>query len=164
MDSSKIAEKFLQAYRFRVVEAHLHGDVLDFGGNKGELENYVHNGSYTVANYDHSTIAGKNFDTIVVLAVIEHIHVEEVHEIFKKFRGILRDSGKIVITSPTKLAQPVLEGLALCNIIDKKNIQEHKHYWDKAELYALAAQSNFKVREYRKFQFGFNQFAIFQHE
>ena len=36
-----MVEKFLQNYRFKIVKPYLNGDVLDFGGNKGELKKFV---------------------------------------------------------------------------------------------------------------------------
>jgi hypothetical protein len=42
----------LQQYRFRKAIPFLKGNVLDFGGNDGELQQYV-SGSYTLVNYDY---------------------------------------------------------------------------------------------------------------
>jgi 2-polyprenyl-3-methyl-5-hydroxy-6-metoxy-1,4-benzoquinol methylase len=154
-------ESFLQKYRFRKVQPFLKGNVLDFGGNEGELKPYI-NGEYTLVNYDHTPMKDKTFDTIVASAVIEHIDFGEVFAIFKKFR--VNPGGIILLTTPTKLAKPLLELLAFLNILDKENIKEHKHYWNKKEIFALAHQSGFKIKEYRKFQLGFNQLAVFEKE
>ncbi|OGY88907.1 MAG: hypothetical protein A2677_02730 [Candidatus Komeilibacteria bacterium RIFCSPHIGHO2_01_FULL_52_14] len=162
IDSSRIAEKFLQKYRFRMVIPYLKGDVLDFGGNKGELRSYV-KGNYTVMNYDHTALEGMTFDTIVALAVLEHIHVAEIFEIFKKFKISLRPHGRIFLTTPTRAAKPILELLAHMSILDKENITEHKHYWNRQELYDLADKSGFIVKKYKKFQFGMNQLAVLEH-
>ena len=161
INTSIYLEKFLQEYRFKMVKNYLIGDVLDFGGNEGELKNLV-NGKYLVVNYDHSVMENKNFDTIVALAVIEHINFEEVFFIFKKFRKILNKNGIIFLTTPTKMAKPVLEFLAFIRLVDKENIREHKHYWTKKEIYHLANESGFKVKKYKKFQLGFNQLVVFE--
>ena len=161
IDTAIFLEKFLQTLRFKKVRPYLIGDVLDFGGNKGELGQFV-SGKYLAVNYDWSALEGKNFDTIVCLAVLEHLLPEKVFEIFKKFREILNKNGRIFITTPAKIAKPVLELMALIDIIDKKNIEEHKHYWGKNELYELARKTGFTVKKYKKFQLGFNQLIILE--
>lgn len=160
--ASLFLEKFLQNYRFRMVKPYLIGDVLDFGGNKGELKKYVP-GTYVVVNYDHSVMDGVSCDTIIALAVIEHIEMEDVFKIFSKFKTILRPGGRIFLTTPTPLAKPILELLARVGFLEKDNIAEHKHYWTKAEITKLADENDFTVKRYRKFQFGCNQLAIFEH-
>jgi hypothetical protein len=74
INSSRLLEGYLQQSRFKQVQPYLNGDVLDFGGNKGELKKFV-NGTYTLVNYDHSPMQNKTFDTVVALAVIEHIEL-----------------------------------------------------------------------------------------
>lgn len=159
INSSKPAEAFLQKNRFAIALPFLKGDVLDFGGNEGELEKYV-KGTYTLVNYDHAPMEHKTFDTIVALAVIEHIAVDEVYAIFKKLRSKLKPGGLLVLTTPTPLSKPVLELLAFARVLDPQNIAEHKHYWNKREILSLALDNGFKLLTYRKFQFGFNQMAL----
>ena len=108
INTRRFVERFLQKYRFKMVKDYLEGDVLDFGGNEGELKRFV-NGKYLAVNYDHSVMVGKKFDTVVALAVIEHIPVPEVFDIFKKFnRATLKEGGKIFLTTPTRIAKPIL--------------------------------------------------------
>jgi len=152
----------LQNFRFNRVKNLLIGDVLDFGGNQGELNPFV-KGNYTFVNFDHSPMEGKQFDTIVLLAVIEHIDVSDVYLIFDKFSKHLKKSGKILITTPNPKSKWILELLAAIGILDKQNIDEHKHYWDKKDIVDLANKNGFKVIEYKIFQLRFNQFAIMSH-
>ena len=162
IDSKKKLENLLQGYRFNKVKKYLIGDVLDFGGNEGELKIFV-KGNYTLVNYDHSPMFNKTFDTIVLLAVIEHIEVTEVSKIFKKFKAGLKKEGTMFLTTPTRASKPILELLAFFGILDKKNIEEHKHYWNKKDLYKLAQDTGYKVKTYKKFQFGFNQYIVLTH-
>lgn len=162
IDTSHFLERYLQNYRFKMVKPYLVGDVIDFGGNEGELKKFV-SGGYLVVNYDHSVMEGKKCDSIVSLAVIEHIEVEDVYKIFKKFKKILKEDGRIFITTPTKMAKPVLELWAFLGIVDRENIAEHKHYWSRRDIQRLAAKTGFVIKKYKKFQMGFNQFAVFEH-
>lgn len=159
LDTNKFLERFLQKYRFKKIIPYLKGDVLDFGGNKGELRQFV-SGNYWIVNYDHSFLDNLKVDVITCLAVIEHISVDEVHQLFYRFYKILRKDGLILITTPTKIAHPVLKILALLGLLDKENIEEHKHYWSKDELFDLALKTGYKVIKYEKFQLIFNQLII----
>ncbi len=146
-----------------MVIPYLAGDVLDFGGSKGELKKFVR-GEYTLVNYDHRAMEEKTFDTIVALAVIEHINIPEVYQIFKKFKERLRPDGKIILTTPTKFSRPILNLMTHIGLADKENIAEHKHYWNKKDIFDLAEKTGFTIKKYKKFQFGFNQLAIFIYE
>ena len=159
IDTSYILENFLQKYRFSMVKNYITGDVLDFGGNEGELCEFV-SGEYTVVNYDHRPMKNKMFDSIISLAVVEHIEVKEVFEIFKKFKKHLKPNGHIYLTTPTPKSKPVLELLASIGFLEKENIDEHKHYWNSKDLYLLAKKTGFKIKEYSTFQYGFNQAAL----
>jgi 2-polyprenyl-3-methyl-5-hydroxy-6-metoxy-1,4-benzoquinol methylase len=160
LNSKKMLEKFLQQQRFKKVLPYLKGDILDFGGNEGELKPFVQ-GTYTLVNYDHAAMEdGRLFDTIVALAVIEHINVESVHELIKRFKIVLQKGGCLFISTPTPLAKPILELMAYAGLLDKQNIREHKHYWNKHDLMKLAEGAGFKILKYQKFQLGFNQFAL----
>ena len=161
LDSNKPIERILQNARFKKVIPYLKGDVMDFGGNKGELRKFV-KGNYLVVNYDHSVMKGKTFDTIVALAIIEHIVFNEVFDIFRKFKQEhLKENGVIFLTTPTKISRPVLDLMRLTGI-GRGDSDEHKHYWNKREIYDLAKKSGFIVEKYQKFQLGLNQMAIFK--
>ncbi len=154
-------EKLLQNMRFSKAKPYIKGDVLDFGGNEGELKPFVE-GEYTCVNYDHGPMEGKTFDSIISLAVIEHIDYEEVFKIFRKFQAKLRNDGTIFLTTPTPASKPLLEFLANIGILEKQNIEEHKHYWNKEEIFELAKKNGFKILKYKKFQLGMNQYALFE--
>lgn len=162
IDNPMFLDKLLQSYRFKMVRPYLIGDVMDFGGNKGELKRFVE-GRYLNVNYDHSVMENTHFDTIVCLAVIEHIEFDEVFKIFYKFKKILNREGRIFLTTPTKMAKPVLEFWAFLGVIDRGSIVEHKHYWSKKEIYQLANETGFVIKRFKRFQLGFNQLAVFEH-
>ena len=156
-------ERILQNFRFSKVKNHLIGDVLDFGGNDGELGRFV-SGKYTIINYDHTELEKNSYDTIVSLAVIEHIDKDEVFKIFKIFKKVLKTNGLIYLTTPTPSSKIILETLANIGLLERQNILEHKYYWNEKDISDLAKETGFAVKEYQKFQFGFNQFAIFVHK
>lgn len=163
LNASRPVEKLLQHWRFARVKPYLIGDVLDFGGNKGELRRFA-NGKYAVVNYDYASMAHERFDTIAMLAVMEHIAPAEVERVFGVFKAILNPGGRIFLTTPAKAAHPVLMLMAYAGLLDEHNIAEHQHYWNKKEIYDLAARNGFAVKKYKKFQLGFNQLAVLEHK
>ena len=161
MKSELILESFLQKQRFSRILPYITGEVLDFGGNKGELAKYIDN-KYFCVNYDYTILKGRTFDTIVSLAVLEHIPLDNVNNVIKMFYEHLNKGGKVIITTPTPLCKPILEFLANLRILDKENIMEHKKYYRYIDLYKLFKKNNFNIKLYKKFQFGLNQLAIFE--
>lgn len=159
---TKWMERFLQQRRFNMILPHVIGKrVLDFGGNKGELKEFLPGKDYTVCNYDYKeAIKDKTFDTIVMLAVIEHIEYKKVFSLIKELRKHLAPCGRIIITTPTKYSIPILELMSIIGITDRDNILEHKHYWTKNELYCLSLPYPKEIVTYKSFQFGMNQLFI----
>ena len=162
MNSSLLLEKLLQKYRFSKVKNYLKGSILDFGGNRGELKDYIFNNNIvSVKNYkcvNDIKEVDKKYDTIVCLAVIEHIEVKEVFTIIRKLLEHLNDNGTLILTTPSIKLKWILEFLAFLGILDKENIKEHKHYWSKTELEFLAA--DFSSFQYNTFQLTLNQIII----
>jgi len=156
-------EKYLQNKRFKMAIPYLKGDVLDFGGNNGELSEFV-NGKYYCVNYDHSILDKIKVDTIAILAVLEHLTVTETVNVFKKFKNILKPNGQIIITSTDRSAISSINLYSKLGIIDRDNVKEHKHFWNKKEFYDLAENTGFKVIKYMKFELIFNQFILMEHK
>ena len=104
-----------------------------------------------------------SFDHITILAVLEHIPLDQVSVLFREFHRILKDGGSVLLTTPTPASKPLLEFLAFkLRIISGPEIADHKHYWNRADITALARDSGFSVSTYRHFQFGLNSFAALE--
>ena len=100
------------------------------------------------------------FDEIAILAVLEHIPLHQVDLLFAEFRRILKKGGRVLMTTPTPAAKPVLDFLAFkLHVISEPEIADHQHYYSSADLQALADRHGLIFSSYRKFLFGFNCFA-----
>ncbi len=109
---------------------------------------------------DRFAFPDRSFDQVTILAVLEHIPLDQVDVLFREFRRILKDGGRVLLTTPTPAAKPLLEFLAFrLRIISRPEIADHKHYWSEADLRALAARTGFACSAYETFQFGLNCFA-----
>jgi ubiquinone/menaquinone biosynthesis C-methylase UbiE len=97
------------------------------------------------------------FDLITMLAVLEHI--ENPDDMFKEIYRVLKPNGHLILTTPTPRAKPVLEFLSFkLKLIDKREILDHKRYWNKNELLNLLIDKKFKILKYSFFEFGLNSF------
>lgn len=111
---------------------------------------------------DRFDFADRMFDKITLLAVLEHIPPGQVDLLFHEFRRILAEGGQVLITTPTPAARPVLEFLAFkLHLISEPEIADHRHYYSRSDLQALAERHRLQLSTYRKFLFGFNCFAVF---
>ena len=90
--------------------------------------------------------ADNAFDVVVCLAVLEHLDNwdQALHELSRVAKYA------VVATTPSIYGKPILDGLALCNLVNKAHIADHKHYLTREEI-TRAGYSH------RYFQGGLNQ-------
>lgn len=175
-------EKFLQTLRFRKVFPYVKKDskVLDIGcGYNGALLSMLSSNISEGVGIDISvskkkvahniklitqTKAGlpKNyFDLAACLAVVEHL--ENPKLLLTKAYESLKKNGKLILTTPSPIAKPILEFLAFdLGIVSEQEIKDHKKYYSKRELLNLLISCGFKQKdiEVKYFSFGLNTFAI----
>jgi SAM-dependent methyltransferase len=100
-------------------------------------------------------------DVVVSLAVIEHLTDPEIHTL-EAYR-ILKPGGVLLLTTPSPRAKPILEFLAFrLGVIDRFEIEDHKHYFNTSELRTVLESAGFKPENLKVslFQFGFNTFVV----
>lgn len=149
-----------QALFLRGVRQDIHSGIgLDYDAAPGrpaanlEIQNFHFK--------DRFEFAGRTFDHVTILAVLEHIPLDQVSVLFCEFHRILKDGGSVLLTTPTPASKPLLEFLAFkLRIISGPEIADHKHYWNRADLQALAARDGFALETYQTFQAGLNSFAV----
>lgn len=118
----------LNRWLYSKLEPHVQGDVLEIGSGIGNLSRHIleratsavltdmetaylgelrrafeGDGRVTVAHYDldrppPAEIAGRHFDTIVAVNVIEHIRDDEA--LVRTLAGLLRPGGKLAVYVP----------------------------------------------------------------
>lgn len=103
----------------------------------------------------------KSIDHITLLAVLEHIELDKVTELFIEFNRILKPHGTIILTTPTPKSKRFLEFLAYnLKIISEAEIRDHKKYYNKEDVRMLAENSGLQIMYYSNFQFGLNSLSI----
>lgn len=175
-------EKFLQILRFSRVFPYLKNNskVLDIGcGYNGAMLSVISSKIYEGMGIDVSVSKKKianniklssqrsaklqknYFDLATCLAVVEHL--EKPIVLLKIAYKSLKKNGKLIITTPSPIAKPILEFLAFrLGVVSKQEIKDHKKYYSKDELVSLLVSCGFKQKniEVKSFSFGMNTFAI----
>jgi 2-polyprenyl-3-methyl-5-hydroxy-6-metoxy-1,4-benzoquinol methylase len=98
------------------------------------------------------------FDCIVMSAFIEH--VDNPSGVLTRLKRELKPGGRVIITTPTCAAQPVLRFGSRLGIFSKEAFGEHKSHFGKDELVKVLADAGLRIEHYERFQFGFNQLAV----
>jgi ubiquinone/menaquinone biosynthesis C-methylase UbiE len=104
-------------------------------------------------------LAGESVDHVTMIALIEHL--AEPGMLLAEARRILKTGGRLIISTPTPRAKPLLEFLAFrLKIIAAYEITDHKLYYQAASLRRCLEQAGFSMVSHGTFQFGFNQIAV----
>jgi 2-polyprenyl-3-methyl-5-hydroxy-6-metoxy-1,4-benzoquinol methylase len=135
-----------------------HGIAPDSLGIDPDLEQeFVDERGRRATVEDIASVEPASFDAVTSLAVIEHLPPPSVAAHIASIGTALVPGGRLVLTTPTPRARPVLEFLAFrLHLISAHEISDHKHYYNRDELLALFEPGGWDV-EHRSFQLGFNQ-------
>jgi 2-polyprenyl-3-methyl-5-hydroxy-6-metoxy-1,4-benzoquinol methylase len=170
---------WLRERRLAAVRPHLRGSVLDFGCGVGALARHIAASDYVGVdtdlesiddarrahpNHDFLTVDdlpdARHFDTIVALAVIEH--VPEPVDLVTDLAGRLQPGGTIVLTTPHRRWEFLHGAGARLRIFSPEASDEHHLLFDHDGLARLAESSGLELTRYERFLGGANQLAVLQ--
>ncbi len=97
---------------------------------------------------------GGGDDTIVSLAVIEHIN--EPISWSRCLAARLNPSGCIVLTTPHPIGQKIHEAGALLGFFSRHAAEEHESFISKERMLEIADVAGLQILEERRFLFGMN--------
>lgn len=168
-----VCDRLIQIGRFSKVKRLIpeNASVLDFGCGDGAFLRHLNRnvacigidrivppsaGNLTFIQTDLEQVLplpSDSIDVITALAVLEHLAAPE--QFVSESYRLLKDGGRIILTTPSPAARPVLELLAFrLGLISKNDIADHKKYHAVDELRGLfAAFSSVRISH---FQFGLN--------
>lgn len=185
-----ILSPYLRNKRTSMVLPYLKGDILDIGCGPGrnlELlkERNIPFSSYTGIEIDENLIqklsaqypdskffkvdldtekipVDRKFDTIVLLAVIEHIF--NLKFLFNQLADLLKPDGRIILTTPTPFGNDIIHRLGTAiGLFDKEGGQDdHIAIFNKKRLQILGSEVGLQIEDYKTFQFGCNQISIYK--
>ena len=100
----------------------------------------------------------KDFDTIIMLAVIEHL--DRPQYVLEQSREHLRRAGHLVITTPTPRGERFHTFLQKLWLANAGTEQSHVHIFTPRELADLVQRSGFTIVALKRFELGSNQIVV----
>ena len=170
-----ILSPFLAKKRMSKVLPFLKGSVLDYGCGVGDLAEIVDkdyvgfdidNESLSIAKqrYPKKTFISElpseqKYDTIIMLAVIEHLD-SPLDELKILIKNHTNKDFRIVITTPNKYFDKIHHFGARLKLFSSHASDEHNIMFGKNDLFQLARDLGLKVSYYNKFLFFANQVVV----
>lgn len=108
-----------------------------------------------------SRLAGETFDAVLLISVLEHLG--DPLSVLEGARHLLKASGVLLINVPTWRGKGFLEFSAFrLGLSPKTEMDDHKMYYDKHDLWPLLVRAGFKpsLIRLRYHKFGLNLFAV----
>jgi len=181
-----ILSPILESWRMNEIKRFTIGNrILDFGCGYGKFATLIPDKEYIGIDIDLEVICSakqlhqnrKNvqfytleefkmnnqlFDSIVLAAVLEHL--DNPIQLLGELKSCLSKGGRIIITTPTPLANTILEFGSKFRLFSREAVEEHNHLFEKDDLTALSRQIGMKLERYERFELGMNQLAVFKNE
>lgn len=171
---------FLRKQRFAAALPFLRGKVLDVGCGSGGLCRYLAPDNYLGVDLDSESLRLASaqypaynfqaqfppleikFDTVIALAVIEHVDDPRafLHELAARLAQ--GDQGRVVITTPHPSMEVVHTLGARIGLFSRHANEEHEELLDRRALDQCARSVGLAIEHYRRFLFGANQVCVFR--
>lgn len=166
---------WLRNIRIAKVRPYLKGRVLDFGCGVGALTEYCQPDNYYGIDIDKDALEvaqtkhpGYNFsnefplfekfDSIIALAVIEHI--PDPAGLLEKFKQILSQSGTIIVTTPHPVSDQIHTIGSRIKLLSSGAEEEHQPLLDYELMQKMASLNGLSVLKYERFLLGLNQLFL----
>lgn len=171
---------YLHKVRTNIVTPHLKGNVLDLDcGPANTIKFLKKDQKYVGVEHDKNYVktlrkrypaynfyAGDfekdklnlkdKFDTILLIAVIEHLANPE--NIISECAKLLKQKGSFIVTTPTPFGNNVVHKFgAKIGLFSKVAVEDHKIIYDYKKMKSLLNKYGLKIVKYKKFELGCNQ-------
>ena len=179
--------QFLNRQRYRQALPYIQGSVLDIGCGYANLLAYLPrdvvyvgvdggpnvyrwllknrpNWEFHRVDLDKDTLAlGRKFDTVVMLAVIEHL--TEPQRALCQIIAHLNLGGRLIITTPSPMGNFIHSLGARVGLFSQYAADDHEIIFTRDSLQTLLENCGLRIERYQRFLFSGNQiFICFKHE
>lgn len=176
--SEGLLSPFLRRRRFIMAIPHLRGRVLDVGCGAGHLAAQLAPSEYVGQDVDEESLEiarrkypshrfgsqlprrEEKFDTIIALAVIEHVPSPRAFLARLAERLAASPESRIICTTPHPAMDWIHDVGAKVGLFSGHASDEHEELLDKAKLRA-AGEPALELVGYRRFLLGANQLAVY---
>jgi hypothetical protein len=183
----KYIDRFLQRWRIKAAAKFIPpgARVLDIGSWQGELADLVPE----IADYwgidpkvDLTILEGRkklvrgyfpdalvatesgtigNFNAVTMLAVLEHIPIDQQSALAHNLARVTDSSGRLIITVPSPIVDRILPILRRLRLIDGMSLDEHFGF-DVNSTVGTFQDAGFKLLHRSGFQLGCNNLFVFE--
>ncbi len=180
--SEGLLSPFLRKRRIKAALPFIYGQVLDIGCGSGELAKYLPIDCYTGVDVDQESLniaknkyadhqfqqelpsGNQQFDTIVSLAVIEHVDNPEAF-LLNLIEYLTTDQhSRIVLTSPHPITNQLHYFGSRVKLFSRTGNEEHEKLLNYSDFLHLAEVCGLYLKGYQRFLFGMNQLVVYQKE
>ncbi len=179
----KKLDYFIQKQRILQAEKYILGDsILDIGCHHGEL--FVHilktktitgdgidgvlNTKIETTNYTlfpgyfpNDFPIKKKYNNITLLAVLEHIPIEEIEKYPQLLSGFLEHKGRVIVTIPSKKVDYILTVLLFFKLIKGMDLEHHQNF-ERSIIKTIFTENGFKLLKEKTFELGLNTLYVFE--
>jgi SAM-dependent methyltransferase len=173
---------FLRRQRLNAVKPYLSGRILDVGCGSGALSMLVPADRYLGVERDEASLqqarlkfpnhqfvskipeSSEKFDSIVSLAVIEH--VSDPAQFLRELAGSLIDNpaSRLIITTPHPSVDWIHDIGSVIGLFSKHANEEHEDLLDRGKLELAGSKAGLKLISYHRFLLGANQIVVYAKE
>jgi len=173
-----ILSAFLRRKRIELALPFIKGKVIDMGCGVGKLAEHVEPDDYVGIDKDIESIyiakskypnhkfytseesedIKDKFDTVVSLAVVEH--VENPLDFIVFLKSLLTKDGSIVITTPHPRSGLIHKLGSKMGLFSSHAEKEHEELIDIKKMTTVAKQANVRIVKNKTFLFGMNQLFV----
>jgi len=173
---------YLHRRRIEIIKPCLKGNILDVGCGLANVAQYLDENQHYVGidvneriikelkenypDYDfyccdvdkHMFIFDRKFDTIIIIAVIEHLKNPE--NVLWQCKILLKDDVNLIITTPTPFGDKIHKIGAALGLTSKEAVEEHHKLYSYENMKSLLTSHGFKIYIFQKFELGMNQMFV----
>lgn len=104
---------------------------------------------------------GNTYDTITLLAVLEHIPIDAQVTFAAACATFLRPGGRLIITVPSPRVDKILNILMKLKLVEGMSTEQHYGY-DTSSTPSIFTPHGFKLIQHTNFQLGLNNLFVFK--
>ncbi len=178
-----LLDRFLQNWRIRKARAFIPvgARVLDIGSVDGVMFKQIPSLAKNCLGIDPTLKAivksdgfdlipgffpadmpsGQLFDSITMLAVLEHFPDEAHASLAAGCATHLKPGGRMIITVPSPFVDQILKVLTTLRLVHGMSVEEH-HGYDIKQTAQIFSAPNFRLLSHERFQLGLNNLFVFE--
>jgi len=167
----KQAKKYITGNSILDIGCH-YGELFEIIGKKktitgagidGVLDRKIEKEHYTLfpGYFPQDFPLEKQYDNITLLAVLEHIPLQELEQYPKLLSRYLNPNGRVIVTVPTKYVDYILDFLVFFKLIDGMDLEHHQDF-ERPIIKKLFTENGYKLIADKRFELGLNILYVFE--